>query len=67
MSAEALFKYLGLLGKDSLTSVFMDGTGIPETLQSVIPKMPPDAVQISTTGKVGQRKSSKRWVFVRPL
>jgi ubiquinone/menaquinone biosynthesis C-methylase UbiE len=47
--------YLGLLGKESLVSALMDGTGLPEQLRSEIPGMPSDAVQMSTTGKIGQR------------
>jgi SAM-dependent methyltransferase len=50
-----LTDYLGLLGKDSLVSALMDGSGLPASLRGLIPGMPSDAVQMSTTGKVGER------------
>lgn len=55
MKTEDITSYLGLLGKDSLVAALMDGSGLPEAFRHAIPGMPSDAVQMSTTGKVGQR------------
>lgn len=52
---DKITSYLGLLDKDALVAALMDGTGLPTALRHVIPCMPSDAVQMSTTGKVGER------------
>ncbi|MCP9835634.1 MULTISPECIES: class I SAM-dependent methyltransferase [unclassified Cyanobium] len=55
MQASDLTGYLRLMGKESLVSALMNGTGLPEYLRSGIPGMPSEEIQMSTTGKVGQR------------
>jgi len=50
-TAKVAFNYPSLLGKVSLVSTLLDGSGIPAQMKDAIPKVPPDAVQISTTGK----------------
>lgn len=49
-----LTSFMGILGKESLVSALMVGTGLPEEFRSSIPEMPSEAIQISTTGKAGK-------------
>lgn len=48
-----LWSSLKSLGNAELAAALTDGTGVPGHLKAVIPRMPPDDVQIATTSKAG--------------
>lgn len=62
-----LLDHLKTLDKDSLVAALIGGAGLPKEMQGDIPRLPSDAVQMSTTGKTGYRNVVEAVDFVRAV